>query len=228
MSCQGDAVKKSCVHTMERSFQRQVNRLQEAGFHASITTSVCRSLLKKIKSGDTEKKRERPRNFTVLPYVHRLSHRLKKVAQRHEVDVVFSASQKLSKLRRKVNLTRKKPCGKKHDNVFVECQVGIVYRIPLTCGKVYVGQSGRCINDRLREHAASLRASPSGHLSVHRRGCQPTPNNTLIIGRYADRQAREILEAHAIMQLGDTCISAPSLALSRREVTYLDSFPVIG
>ncbi|CAN8022746.1 unnamed protein product, partial [Ixodes persulcatus] len=24
----------------------------------------------------------------------------------------------------------------------------VVYRIPLTCGRVYIGQTGRCINDR--------------------------------------------------------------------------------
>ncbi|XP_077564624.1 uncharacterized protein LOC144180093 [Haemaphysalis longicornis] len=37
------------------------------------------------------------------------------------------------------------------------CEVFLaVYRIPLSCGKCYVGQTGRCLNDRLREHRAAV------------------------------------------------------------------------
>ncbi|CAN7988495.1 unnamed protein product [Ixodes pacificus] len=37
-----------------------------------------------------------------------------------------------------------------------------------TCGKVDVGQSGRCVNTRLRECASSLKSTPAGHLAVVR------------------------------------------------------------
>lgn len=39
---------------------------------------------------------------------------------------------------------------------YVKCNEGAEYEIPLVCGKVYIGQTGRCTNDRLREHAPSL------------------------------------------------------------------------
>ena len=28
----------------------------------------------------------------------------------------------------------------------------VVYEIPFSCGQVYIGQTGRCLNERAREH----------------------------------------------------------------------------
>lgn len=38
----------------------------------------------------------------------------------------------------------------------VKCMMGVVYMLPLTCGHVYIGQTGCCINTRLKEHKQSL------------------------------------------------------------------------
>lgn len=48
-------------------------------------------------------------------------------------------------------------------------------RIPLSCGRCYVGQTGRCLNDRLREHKFSLTSTVGGHLSAHCKTCTRTP-----------------------------------------------------
>ncbi|XP_042150105.1 uncharacterized protein LOC121838103 [Ixodes scapularis] len=40
----------------------------------------------------------------------------------------------------------------RHRNREVKYREGVVYGIPLTCGFTYVGQTGRCVNDRLLEH----------------------------------------------------------------------------
>lgn len=47
--------------------------------------------------------------------------------------------------------------GIRHASQFVRCCEGVVYQI-LTCGASYVGQTGRCLNIRLREDM-SLRKS---------------------------------------------------------------------
>ncbi|KAG0434493.1 hypothetical protein HPB47_019071 [Ixodes persulcatus] len=39
-------------------------------------------------------------------------------------------------------------CTVKHGTPFVSCTIGAVYRIPFTCGRVYIGQTGRCLNIR--------------------------------------------------------------------------------
>lgn len=77
------------------------------------------------------------------------------------------------------------------------CYVGVVYKIPLSCGCVFTGLRSRCINDRMREHANSLRGAPSGHLTFHcnRRGCKPVWNSLSIVGRYKDKGARGAQEA---------------------------------
>lgn len=59
------------------------------------------------------------------------------------------------------------PCSKKQKTKFAECASGVVYEIPLSCGTVYIAQRGRCLNDRASEHAAAMRASPSGLLASH-------------------------------------------------------------
>lgn len=51
---------------------------------------------------------------------------------------------------------------KKHVTTYAEYEMELVHSIPLSCGKVYIGQTEGCANDRAREHASSLRSSPSG------------------------------------------------------------------
>lgn len=50
--------------------------------------------------------------------------------------------------------------------------MGVVNFIPFSYGASFIRQTGRCLNDRLREHNASLRAAPSGHLAVRLRDCE--------------------------------------------------------
>ena len=57
-------------------------------------------------------------------------------------------------------------------------QHGVVYKIPCECGKVYIGETGRAMQDRIKEHnrdirlartqtsAVSEHANETGHLSI--------------------------------------------------------------
>ena len=36
-------------------------------------------------------------------------------------------------------------------------QDGVVYRIPCECGKVYIGETGRPMQDRIKEHDRDIR-----------------------------------------------------------------------
>ncbi|XP_075556505.1 uncharacterized protein LOC142588547 [Dermacentor variabilis] len=93
----------------------------------------------------------------VVPYVHKVSHNLKKVATRFGVPIVFSAPRKLAGLCPRISRVDKKSgCQKKHTRQYVKCVTGVIYEIPLKCGKAYVGQTGRCVNDRAREHELSV------------------------------------------------------------------------
>lgn len=118
--------------------------------------------LKKVKSPE-KTSRERPERPVVVPYTHKSAHNLKRVGARYGVPVVFSSAKNMAGLINAINCSRhertdKKECDKKHATSFVPCKKEVIYQVPFTCGKVYVGQTGRCLNDRLREHRAALSA----------------------------------------------------------------------
>ena len=57
-------------------------------------------------------------------------------------------------------------------------QDGVVYKIPCECGKVYIGETGRAMHERIKEHdrdirfvlkqnsAVSEHANETGHLPI--------------------------------------------------------------
>lgn len=75
------ALKKSCIHKCKDSFQQQVDRLKNAGFPAHVLVSASERLIKKCKSRpvETAEPDDKSRKYAIMPYVHRLSHRLKKI-----------------------------------------------------------------------------------------------------------------------------------------------------
>lgn len=160
-----------------------------------------------------------------MPYIHKISHNLKKVAERQGVSVVFSAPCKLASLCARIgNEGRTRgACKINHVKPFIECKTGVVYRIPLACGKVYIGQTGRCVNRRLQEHSTSLSGDQGSNLAVHCRTCQkfkkalPMFDRVTILGRRKTRYEREILAFH-IGNQKDNCVSDTCLCLTNKRV----------
>lgn len=202
----------------------QVERLKFAGFPEPLITSVLESLVKEVKAGglaarkNGSESRERP---VPIPYVHQLSHRLKKVAKKCGVHVVFTAPNKLVRMCAAVNgLSQDKACKVSHATRFVPCRTAVVYKIPLSCGRCYVGQTGRCINVRLREHRAAVKAlAGGGHLADHCRRCSCSPyyEKTSVLRSFATQGEREIFEALIIKKEADawaTFTSTPRAQIS--------------
>ncbi|CAN7937951.1 unnamed protein product, partial [Ixodes hexagonus] len=229
LSCLGSALKKSCFHCIKDSFNAQILRLRSSGFPWLVLSEVVHALVKKVNGGVRPKRDVEKKRVVVVPYLHKISHNLKHVAQRYGVPVVFSApppQKKMARICSQVHLgletVSRHKCNKKLVSPFVPCTSGVVYSIPLSCGRAYVGQTGRCINDRLREHNLSLRSNVGGHLPLHCRNCacRPTLENTTIIGRYKEKLTRVIYEAFIIQGLGESCVSQPSVALSQKEISF--------
>uniref|UniRef100_A0A6M2CJD0 Putative tick transposon n=1 Tax=Rhipicephalus microplus TaxID=6941 RepID=A0A6M2CJD0_RHIMP len=168
----------------------------------------------------------RGKKISVIPYMHNISHRLRKIGQQCGVRVVFSAPHKLSYLSRVTCPVkkRKRQCTTKHRKKFLDCSHNVIYRIPLSCGCCYIGQTGRCLNDRLREHKNNVRNAKEGFLAIHCSSCGCTPlfEETTIIGRHQDMRTREIIEAAHIAKEGSLCISMASIGLSAKELSFLE------
>lgn len=160
-----------------------------------------------------------------------MSHGLKNVADRFDVKVVFSAPIKLnnvcSKIDRKITAKAKclenKRCHVKHSSPFVECATCVVYMLPLSCGRVYVGQTGRCLNIRLQEHKRAVASKERAHLAQRCTTCVCSPFffDATVLSRHRDKTTRELIEAFHIKRCGDRCVSHPSIALIEKEYSYL-------
>lgn len=225
--CFSNAIKKSCCHTMEQSFRKQVKRLLSAGFPESLLHAVAETLSKKLKQppANPESPGIERCKVQVMPYFHAISHNMKRVAKKHGVKVVFSAPRKLSGLCARIQnkQPKKNSCKTQHRTRFADCAERVVYSIPLSCEKVYIGQTGRCINDRIREHRTCLNNERGSNLAEHVRQCRCSPDlkSVTIVGRGSTKQEREIIEAFFIYKHGEKCVSEPSVVISQKEVSFL-------
>ena len=229
------ALLKTCTHALKESFLSQVERLKLAGYPDTEILRSCQKLIKWVKGvSDTHRRTERVRNEkkpVVVPYLHKFSHCLKNAASRYGVRVVMSAPNKLSSICSRVHKSSsglRKTCSfcpEKRKNRYVQCKSCVVYKLPLSCGGVYIGQTGRCINVRLREHLTSLTAAGGLHLPAHCRecGCQPMADKATCLFGHRDKCTREVMEAFFIEREGERCVSKPSVALGEKEVRYLGS-----
>lgn len=84
-------------------------------------------------------------------------------------------------------------------------------------------QTGRCHNDRLREHRAALSATLSGHLAIHCAtcGCAPEIHHKEVVESYRGKVATQIIEAYQIKKEKSQCVSAPSFVLNDDELALL-------
>uniref|UniRef100_A0A224Z5Y8 Tick transposon n=1 Tax=Rhipicephalus zambeziensis TaxID=60191 RepID=A0A224Z5Y8_9ACAR len=110
---------------------------------------------------------------------------------------------------------------------FVPCARGVVYRILLSCGKAYIGQTGRCLDVRLREHPSSLTGRPFTHLALHCKGCKkgsckPPFEQTTVMQRHNGSTQREIIEAFLIGRERNCFISYLSINLQEGEIVFLE------
>lgn len=132
----------------------QLGRLRNAGYGDGVIWSACRKLLNLVKKDssaacDVVKKKEK--EIVAIPYLKNVSHRLKKVWSRYNVNVVFSAKNKLNRLCSTIeeSISKKgQACsgGVKHEKQFVLCKSSVAYCVPLNCCHFCVGQTGRYLN----------------------------------------------------------------------------------
>ncbi len=78
-------------------------------------------------------------------------------------------------------------------------QDGVVYKIPCECGKVYIGETGRAMQDRIKEHDRDIRLAykQTSAVSEHANetGHIPLWNQGKFIDRDPHRYTRRVKEA---------------------------------
>ncbi|KAG0445277.1 hypothetical protein HPB47_017438 [Ixodes persulcatus] len=210
------------------SLSLQTTRLRRAGYPADLLDNISKKLIllsrSRPKEAPSGTRSARP---ACIPYSHNTAHRLRALAHRFGTRVLFTCKFKLGGMCKRVTNPEPPPtCTKKHAQCFRPCTREKVYSIPLVCGAEYIGQTGRCVNDRLREHAKEI-SSPSPDsfhpVVAHAKNCPsctPDFSKTKILGGHKSRFGREILESLHIKSSVSN-LSSPSLSLSDREIRFL-------
>ena len=112
----------------------------------------------------------------VLLYVKGLSEQLRHCLQQQGVRAVFKSETTL-----RSQLVRPK------DAVDPAKKDGVVYRIPCECGKVYIRETGRPMQDRIKEHDRDIRLARTETSVVsehaHNNGHKPLWNEVKFIDR---------------------------------------------
>ena len=100
--------------------------------------SFLQKLTKTRKPSTSAESANEFKSFAVLPYVKGLSEQLRCCLFKSET-------------------TLRSHLLRPNDAVNPAKQDGVVYRIPCECGKVYIGDTGRPIQDRIKEHDRDIR-----------------------------------------------------------------------
>ena len=128
------------------------------------------------------------KSTAVLPYIKGVSGPLRRHLQQQGIRTVFKSDITL-----KFRLVRPK------DPADPNKQDSVVYKIPCTCGKVYIGETRRPMHERMKEHDRDIRLARSQNSAVseHANSTRHKPlwNETKLIDRESHWYTRKVKEA---------------------------------
>ena len=111
---------------------------------------------------------ERSKGLVVLPYVKGLSKRISRSLGKHNIQVAMKPAKTLRKI-----LVHPK------DKIEKTSNVGVVYEIPcVNCDKKYIGETGRRLDTRIKEHKSDTEKNKKGPYTRSTRKTSLTEQNT--------------------------------------------------
>ena len=110
------------------------------GYNNSTITAGSREHSKKDHS-TSEGDQETESKMLVIPYVSNVSEKIRRVCKEFNIFTVFRSSRTLRSY-----LSRVK------DKIPSTMNSSVIYKIPCSCGKVYIGETARRLEQRLAEH----------------------------------------------------------------------------
>ncbi|KAI5692681.1 hypothetical protein M8J77_022402 [Diaphorina citri] len=139
-----------------------------------------------------------------IPYIKGFAEKVRSWAKDVNIRVCFSSKHTI----------RRSLCGTKPTNINIDDK-GSIYCIPLSCGKRYVGESGRPLNVRLKEHKDKIRkgGTTGSYLVQHLDGCsncQVDWTNVTTLTREQHTKKRKIIET-GIINSSENAISSASV-----------------
>ncbi|XP_030767016.1 uncharacterized protein LOC115890807 [Sitophilus oryzae] len=93
-------------------------------------------------------------NKAFLPYVSQVTDRIGKVLRKHNIKTIYKPTRKI------------KDCLRPAKDKRVPLSSAGIYRIPCSCGSVYIGTTKRSVGTRLTEHKRSCRLGQTDKSAV--------------------------------------------------------------
>ena len=126
-----------------QEYQREQKHLRKVLGQNGYPTHFIRDATKpKIRTTD----QETPGATICIPYIRGLSEDIRRITSRYNIRTTFRTQGTLRQ-----TLTRVK------DELPDTLKANVVYRVPCSCGKVYIGETKRALGTRIKEHQSACR-----------------------------------------------------------------------
>ena len=103
--------------------------------------SKCENLYKNREKSETTSQEENTLATAVLPYVKNLSEEVRRILRDYGIRTAFKNYPTLGSILTKVK-----------DQIALERRNGVIYKINCACGDTYIGETGRTLEIRVKEH----------------------------------------------------------------------------
>ncbi|XP_018401736.1 PREDICTED: uncharacterized protein LOC108778909 [Cyphomyrmex costatus] len=147
------AQKQSAIHSLvyrafsisdKEHLKTELNYLKETlqrnGYNKEDVNRTINKHRSGTKKSDTEQTQKEKRRLSFLPYIKGTTDRIGRILNKHNIRTIFKPPRKIDQILR--NPKDQRP----------PLSSAGVYKIPCSCGKVYIGETGRTVNTRMKEH----------------------------------------------------------------------------
>ena len=145
------------VTTSDDNLQREIEHLNKVfynnGYPNKFVADSARPLARIQQDGSQSE--DKGRHTVVIPYSRGLSEDVRRICRRYDIRVAFRSGRSL-----RSTLARVK------DRLPTGLSSGVVYQVPCSCGKVYIGETIRRLETRIKEHKDACRKGETNKSAI--------------------------------------------------------------
>jgi hypothetical protein len=220
-----NALAKSCPCKNKEALIKQEKRFIKHGYPKHLIEKIKRKILSKKPKRKWEIKR-----VGTAPQLHKLTHNMRRTARDYNLQITSTYKPKFSTLPGRCDRMankQDKEC-KNHKEKAFECKDNSIYEIVLSCGSIYDGESGRCVNTRFAEHIEGKGTTNTIKDHMKKCKCEVVKDQCRILydKNLNGWQSRRVVEAmfmdSRVKEIGQQkVLSAPSIIPTEREVDFI-------
>lgn len=147
--------------------------------------------------------------INTIPYIRGFSEKLRRIGHKYNIRTVFKTQHTLRSI-----LTHTKPINT------IQNTKNVIYKIPCSCGRLYIGQTKRPMQVRATEHKRNIQNHQTRNSTLAEHFWSDGIHdfdftNMQTITREAHTNRRQIKESAFIFLNSDNCVSTPSVYFDR-------------